>query len=55
MRSKVFPVTEDDFPDGKWIAKDQRKNNTVLQYCKAQTVSAGPAHFSAHTQLCVYE
>lgn len=55
MHSKVFPVIEDSFPDGKWVVKDQRKNNAVLQCCKAQTVSAGRAHFCAHTQLCAYE
>lgn len=47
MHSKAFPVIEDGFPDRKQIAKDQRKNNAVVQCCKAQTVSTG--------QLCAYE
>lgn len=54
-QSKVFPVIEDGFPHGKWIAKDQKKNNVVLRCCKAQNVSAGPAHFCAHTQPCAYK
>lgn len=55
MHSKAFPVIEDGFPDRKQIAKDQRKNNAVVQCCKAQTVSTGPARFCAHAQLCAYE
>lgn len=53
--SKVFPVIEDVFPDGKWTEKGQRKNNVVSLCCKAQPVSDGPARFCAHTQLCEYE
>lgn len=55
MQSKVFSVNEDGFPDGMWIAKDQESNNTVLQCCKAQTVSISPACFCAHIQLSAYE
>lgn len=51
MHSKVFPVIEDVFPDGKWTEKGQRKNDAVLLFCKAQPLSAGPAYFCAHTQL----
>lgn len=55
MHSKVFSVNEDGFPDGKWIAKDQERNNAVLQCCKAQTMNASPACFCAHIQLCACE
>lgn len=55
MQSKVFSVNEGGLPDGMWIAKDQERNNAVLQCCKAQTVSISSACSCAHIQLSAYE
>lgn len=55
MHREVFPVIEDYFPNGKWIAKDERRHNAVLQCCKCYKCDVSPAYFYAHTQLCAYE